>query len=117
VRVGSEAVVVRLEAPRSIAAGDVPWGVATSLAARGVKVTATQDLDAPAGTSLVLVVRDLHRLPEQRQVIEGLLARRPDAILVEMGVPACRPAAARAYIATHGSARVCADAAAELMAQ
>ena len=115
VRVGNEAVVVRLEGPRSIAAGDVPWGVAASLAARGVKVTAAQDLDAPAGTSLVLVVRDLHRLPEQRQVIEGLLARRPDAILVEMGVPACRPPGAHSYIATNGSARVCAEAAAELM--
>ena len=117
VRVGREAVVMQLETTRSIAAGDVPWGVAASLAARGVTVTATQDLDAAAGKSLVLVVKDLHRLPEQRQVIDSLLARRPDAILVEMGVPACRPAAARAYIATHGSARVCAEAAAELMAR
>ena len=109
--------MIQLETTRSVAAGDVPWGVAASLAARGVTVTATQDLDAAAGKSLVLVVKDLHRLPEQRQVIDSLLARRPDAILVEMGVPACRPAAARAYIATHGSARVCAEAAAELMAR
>jgi beta-N-acetylhexosaminidase len=73
------------------------------------------DVDAAAGKSLVLVVRDLHRLPEQQEAIEAWLARRPDAILVEMGFPACRPAGARAYIATHGSARVCAEAAADLM--
>src|SRR2546428_2538206 len=101
VRVGSEAVVVRLEATRSIAAGDVPWGVAASLAARGVKVTATQDLDAPAGTSLVLVVRDLHRLPQRRQGLEGLMAPLPDAIPVEMGVPACPPPRARSHLATN----------------
>src|SRR5438094_824503 len=117
VRVGREAVVIQLETTRSVAAGDVPWGVAASLAARGVTVTATQDLDTAAGKSVVLVVKDLHRLPEQRQVIDSLPARRPDAIRVEMGVPVCRPAAARAYIATHGSARVCAEAAAEVMAR
>src|SRR5207247_2217994 len=42
-------------------------------------------------------------------------ARRADAVVVEMGVPAFRPRGASAYIATHGSARVCAQAAAELM--
>ena len=115
VRVGPEAAVIRFEPNHSIAAGDVPWGVAEALAARGVKVTATRDPEAAAGKSLVLVVRDLHRLPEQRRVIESVLARRPDAVLVEMGVPTCRPQGARAYIATNGSARVCAEAAAELM--
>jgi beta-N-acetylhexosaminidase len=115
VHVGGEAAVVRFESARSIAAGDVPWGVAPSLAARGVRVSPVLDVDAAAGKSLVLVVRDLHRLPEQQEAIEAWLARRPDAILVEMGFPACRPAGARAYIATHGSARVCAEAAADLM--
>ena len=115
VRVGAEAAVIKFESARSIAAGDVPWGLAASLAARGVTVAPVQDVDAAAGKSLVLVVRDLHRLPEQQQAIDAWLARRPDAILVEMGFPACRPAGARAYIATHGSARVCAEAAAEIM--
>jgi beta-N-acetylhexosaminidase len=58
-------------------------------------------------------VRDLHR--RHREAVEQLLQRHPDAILVEMGVPAYRPARARNYVATHGSARVCADAAADLM--
>ena len=115
VSVGDEAVVIRFDANESIAAGDVPWGVAAALAARGVAVTAARNADGAQGKSLVLVVRDLHRLPEQRQVIEALLARRSDAILVEMGLPVCRPSGARNYIATSGSARVCAEAAAELM--
>ncbi len=40
---------------------------------------------------------------------------RPDAVVIEMGLPACRPAGASAYIATNGAARVCAIAAAEVM--
>jgi beta-N-acetylhexosaminidase len=125
VSVGDEAVVLRIGAPLSIAAGEVPWGVAAPLAARGVRVTAIEvdpaasDLevlvDRSSGQSLVMVVRDLHRRPEQTRLIDALLARRPDAVLVEMGVPGCRPAQARAYVTTHGSARVCGEAAAELL--
>lgn len=113
VRVGDRAVVIQFAGPRSIAAGDVPWGVGASLATRGVNVTEGA-VDVP-GHSVVMVVRDLHRHAEHRTAVEAQLERRPDAILVEMGVPAYRPHAARAYIATHGSARVCADAAAEVM--
>ena len=108
VQVGDDVALVQLASPRSIAAGEVPWGVAGELAARGARMS-------PAGGSLVVVVRDLHRHPEHRQQVETLLARRPDAVLVEMGVPQCRPQAARAYIATYGSSRVCAIAAAEVM--
>ncbi len=108
VRVGDEAEVVQFGSSASIAAGNVPWGVAAELAARGVRV-------GPSGESLVIVVRDLHRHPDQLPQVENLLARRPNAVLVEMGVPQCRPQSARAYIATHGSSRVSAVAAAEVM--
>ena len=108
VRVGERAVVVQLESEPSIAAGKIPWGVAAALAARGAH------LDA-AGGSVVIVVRDLHRHPDHRAQVDTLLRQHPDAVLVEMGVPACRPDRARGYIATHGSARVCAMAAAEVM--
>jgi beta-N-acetylhexosaminidase len=47
--------------------------------------------------------------------VEAALAQRPDAILVEMGLPACRPAGATAYVATYGAARVCGLAAAEVL--
>jgi len=120
VRVGDQAVVVRFASAPSIAAGEVPWGMAESLSARGVQVKAREggggdDLSVPPDASLVLVVRDLNRHPEQLTQVEELLARRPDAIVVEMGVPAFRPRGAKAYVATHGSARVCAQAAAEVL--
>ena len=113
VRVSHHAVVIRFGSPSSIAAGEVPWGMARALAARGVEVT---ESDAGArDKSLVVAVRDLHRDAAQRARLDSLLAARPDLVVVEMGVPACRPQLANNYIATHGSARVCADAAAEVM--
>src|SRR3989442_2494221 len=115
VRVGNEAVVVRLEGPRSIAAGDVPWGVAASLAAPGVHVTTAQDLDAPAGGGPLPVGPGLPPPPPPRPGGEGGLAPPACAVLGARGVAACRPPGAHSYIATNGSARVCAEAAAELM--
>jgi beta-N-acetylhexosaminidase len=108
VHVADTAVVLRLGSPPSKAAGEVPWGIAPELTARGVSV-------GENGQSLVVVVRDLHRHPDQRVQVEELLSRRPDIVVVEMGVPACRPQGARAYVATYGSSRVCAIAAAEVM--
>ena len=94
--------------------------MAESLSARGVQVEAREagagdDLPVPTDASLVLVVRDLHRRPEQVTQVDQLLARHPDAVVVEMGLPACRPRGANAYVATYGSARVCAQAAAEVL--
>ena len=124
VKVAREVVVVRLSSTPSQAAGVVPWGPAAPLAERDRSVTtleldAAPDIESVAGTaagkSLVVAVRNLHRHPWQQEVVEALLGRRPDAVLVEMGFPACRPAAASAYVKTHGSARVCGIAAAEAM--
>ena len=113
VQVRDDAVVIRFDSARSIAAGEIPWGMTAAHEARGVRV-AESDTPAP-GKSLVIVVRNLHRRPDQLEAVDALLAERPDAIVVEMGVPACRPRGARAYVATRGSARVCAESAAELM--
>lgn len=114
VQVRDDAAVIRYDSAPSLASGrDIPWGMTEALAARGVRVTET-DHEIP-GQDLVLVVRNLHRWPEQRQAVESLLERRPDAIVVEMGMPVYQPPAAGGYIATYGAARVCAEAAAELM--
>jgi len=121
VGVEADATIFRFPSEPSIAAGPVPWGLAEALSARGVRVTAGEadpgvhDLPVPSRGSLVLVVRDLHRHPAQTEQVARVLARRPDVVLVEMGLPMCRPAEAANYVATHGSARVCAEAAAELM--
>jgi beta-N-acetylhexosaminidase len=67
-----------------------------------------------AGRSLIIVVRDAHRHPIATQVVDMLLAARPDAILVEMGVPAWRPEGT-AYLASFGAARSNSRAAAEVL--
>jgi beta-N-acetylhexosaminidase len=114
-------VVAELRPEPGMAAGVVPWGVAGVLAERDPAVTALR-LDGPAGVEgvlaaaagrpLVLVVRDLHRHGRHAAAVDAVLARRPDAVVVEMGLPARRPAA-RSYVATHGAGRVNALAAAE----
>jgi beta-N-acetylhexosaminidase len=120
-RVGDEVTVLRFASPPSIAAGEVPWGLAAELERRGARVTAVDvdatvhDLAVPPAASMVLAVRDLHRQPGQSEQVDSILARRPDAVVVEMGLPACRPQRAANYLATHGSARVCAEAAAEVL--
>jgi len=125
VRIGSDPVVVTLSTKPSLAAGAVPWGLADPLARLGARVTSLEFTQAPAdlenviheavGHSLVLVVRNLHRHPWQAEMVDSLLARRPDAVVVEMGLPARRPSAARAYIATHGASRVSGVAAVEVL--
>ena len=125
VRVGDDVVVVQLSPHSSMASGFIPWGVAEPLAGRGARVTRFEHRDGPIdlapilhqanGRSLVLTVRNLHRHEWQQHAAAKLLEARPDAVVVEMGLPACRPAGAAAYIATSGAARVCAIAAAEVM--
>jgi len=125
VRVGDDVVVVQLSPHSSMASGVIPWGVAEPLADRGARVTKFEHRDGPielapivrkaAGRSLVLTVRNLHRHEWQQRAAAALLDARPDAVVIEMGLPACRPAGASAYIATSGAARVCAIAAAEVM--
>jgi beta-N-acetylhexosaminidase len=129
VRVGDDATVVQVNWTRSIAAGKVSWGMAQPLGERGVRVTPVEVqegqedglldlgplLARAEGQSLVLVVRDLHRHAWQSNLADALLARRPDAVVVEMGLPQCRPKGAKAYITTSGAARVCGEAAAEVM--
>ncbi|AUG79620.1 sugar hydrolase [Kitasatospora sp. MMS16-BH015] len=117
----------------NIAVGDeTPWGVAGMLAARlpgtrsasfGPAAAATPaDLDAltaqvlagAEGRRLVLVVRDTHRHAWMAAALARLVAARPDALVVEMGVPQAEPVGAL-HIATHGAARVCGLAAVEVL--
>jgi beta-N-acetylhexosaminidase len=105
-----------------------PWGVAGPLAALlpGTTVTrfaagqatgaAIEDLLAGAagGRPLVLVVRDVHRHPWQGEALRHLLSARPDAVVVEMGLPE-RSDLGAVHIATYGSAMVCGRAAAEVI--
>ncbi|MGK4582928.1 glycoside hydrolase family 3 protein [Kitasatospora sp. HPMI-4] len=112
----------------NIAVGDeTPWGVAGMLAARfpGTRTArfgpdvepgemAARVLSEAAGRRLVLVVRDAHRHSWMSAALERLVAARPDALVVEMGVPQAVPVGAL-HISTHGAARVCGLAAVEVL--
>jgi len=110
----------------NIAVGDeTPWGVAAELAAllpgtttdthdgaTDIPVLLANVLGAAADRRIVAVVRDVHRHPWMADALDGLLAARPDTIVVEMGLDRAEPRGAL-HIATHGAARVCGRAAAE----
>jgi len=119
--------VVELAAHTNMAVDPrTPWGLAAPLAAllpgtTSVRIGADSAdglpgaLEGGRGRPVVLVVRDAHRLPWVSAALGRLLDTRPDAIVVEMGVPGPeRPGAV--HLATHGASRACALAAADLLA-
>jgi beta-N-acetylhexosaminidase len=119
-------VVIEVEPLVNMAAGDARWGLGNWAPADSLRrVTAAPDpgiaaasaLKAAAGRSLILVVRDAHRSPATRALVTSVLAERPDAVLVEMGLPYWQPppGACQAYLATYGATRANAEAAAGLL--
>ncbi|MEU0999542.1 glycoside hydrolase family 3 protein [Streptomyces tibetensis] len=126
--------VAALTPVANIAVGDeTPWGVAAELvhllpgtvtgsfsAGDGPEAEAGESagraaLEAAGPRRIVAVVRDEHRHPWMASALDTLLAARPDTVVVEMGVPQAAPRGAL-HIATHGAARVCGRAAAEVIA-
>ncbi|WP_326672366.1 glycoside hydrolase family 3 protein [Streptomyces sp. NBC_01257] len=110
----------------NIAVGEeTPWGVAAELTRLlpGTETgTYSGETEAPGAGVLraagerriVAVVRDAHRHPWMTEALDAVLAERPDTIVVEMGVPQAAPRG-DFHIATHGAARVCGLAAAEVI--
>ncbi|MGW6751276.1 glycoside hydrolase family 3 protein [Streptomyces sp. NPDC055006] len=108
----------------NIAVGDeTPWGVAAELERLlpGTETGSFSGADAGAAAlaaagdrRIVAVVRDAHRHAWMAQALDTLLAARPDTVVVEMGVPQAPPRGAL-HVATHGAARVCGLAAAEVI--
>ncbi|MET9294727.1 glycoside hydrolase family 3 protein [Streptomyces sp. NPDC003077] len=92
-------------------AGDV----AGASAAAGDAGLVGEVLRAAGDRRIVAVVRDAHRHPWMAEALDALTTARPDTIVVEMGLPQAPPTGAL-HIATHGAARVCGRAAAEVIA-
>jgi beta-N-acetylhexosaminidase len=119
-------LVVQLVPPSNLAVGAVPWGLRPWLADGSYREisTGTPAAELPGlvarllaeaeGRSLVVVVRDAHRHPLAAEAVSLLVAARPDAVVLEMGLPAWRPAAGR-YVASYGAAYSSAQAAAEML--
>ncbi|MDG4788345.1 glycoside hydrolase family 3 N-terminal domain-containing protein [Micromonospora sp. WMMD1102] len=122
--------VLEFEPPRNIAIGaETPWGVGGPLSALLPGTTtvrlAAADLAADhappagalagaAGRPLVLVVRDLHRHAWMTAAVRRILAERPDAAVVELGVPEL--VAGRVHLASYGATRAAGRAVAEVLA-
>jgi beta-glucosidase-like glycosyl hydrolase len=110
--------IVEIQAPSNIAVGPVPWGfgpwVTDAVPVDAGDADARGLLERADGRSLVIVVRDAHRYAGHRALVSTLLAARPDAVLVEMGLPVWRPEGV-AYVATYGATRANARAAAEVI--
>jgi beta-N-acetylhexosaminidase len=116
-------LIVEVEPEENIAAGRFTWGFGRWSAVRridpkdasgagGDGAALGEILYAAAGRPLVLAVRDATAvLP----LVTGLLAARPDTIIVEMGVPTWTPPEGTAYLVTYGASRACALAAAEAL--
>ena len=113
-------LVLDLVPEANIAAGDAQHGLADLLPdARCVQLRAAPDdldsvLSAHADRRLVVVLRDAARHEWQRATTTAVLARRPDAIVVETGLPGGRPAGV-AWIDSHGAGRANLAAVAEAL--
>jgi beta-N-acetylhexosaminidase len=118
-------LVVELEPPPMVAAGPAAHTLGSEIGARRPATDVvslhegTRDLSALArsaeGRPLVLVLRDAARHPWQRDTASGLIQLRPDAVVVETGLPGWTPRGATAYIETFGAGRVSLSAAADLL--
>ncbi|MER7181726.1 glycoside hydrolase family 3 protein [Streptomyces hyaluromycini] len=124
--------VVELAPTTNLAIGkETPWGVAAPLGERlpgttsvrvgreellpGAGTLETRALAPASGRPLVVVVRDAARHAWMAQALAELVAARPDAIVVEMGLPGTVvPSAAQIF--THGATAASGVAAAEVLA-
>jgi beta-N-acetylhexosaminidase len=78
-------------------------------------VDVTPLIDQAGDQPIVLAVRDAHRQPVQRALLEQVRAARPDAVIVGCGTADDAPLAPGHYLGTLGRARVNLQAAAELL--
>jgi beta-N-acetylhexosaminidase len=122
----SDPVVVEVEPILNMAAGHAHWGLNGWVPPENLhRVASTPDpaaasaaaLKAAAGRSLILLVRDAHRSPATQSLVTSVLAERPDAVLVEMGLPYWQPpaGACQSYLATFGASGANTRAAAEIL--
>jgi beta-N-acetylhexosaminidase len=86
----------------------------------GIRLTEPPaDLDAivacGAGRPLLLTVNDAHRRPWQRDLLAGVLSRRPDALVIGTGTTHDRSLANGNYLGTWGAGRANLEAAADIL--
>ena len=108
--------VVELAPPANIAAGEAHHGLAEILDAPCIVLTGPGAPELPADRTPVVVLRGAGRHPWQVEIAERVAAQRPDAVLIETGLPGRRPSGGAAYLVTHGAGRANLAAAAAALA-
>jgi beta-N-acetylhexosaminidase len=101
-----EPLLVELRPEATIAAGEAMHGLGGIEVREGERLPPLDDLGR-----VVVVVRDAHRHAWQRELVP------PGTIVVETGLPECRPPGARGWIATYGAGRANLEAAADVLAR
>jgi beta-N-acetylhexosaminidase len=118
------AIVLRFQTGTNLAVGSVPWGEVDSgvvldpqrVVDVGPDEAADFALPKTDGTPTVALVRELHRHPWVRYLVNDLAARRPDLVLVEMGWPGPDELPGSASVHTYGASRANAKALDALLA-
>ena len=118
-------LVVELEPEPMVAAGPSRFGLGQAISDRwpesavltlhGSANDAGAVLRSAKARPLVLVMRDAVRHPWQQSMATDLLALRPDAVVVETGLPGWLPPGTSASVATHGAGRANLEAATDLL--
>jgi beta-N-acetylhexosaminidase len=120
VAVSSPPLVVELHPEPSIAAGPSGQGLGAALSRRipGTDVIelneGSEPFDPPEDRPLVLVLRDGAR-HEWQQTVATAVGLRPQAVIVETGLPGWLPSGMSAWIETQGAGRVNLESAAETL--
>lgn len=125
-------VVELVPATNLAIAQETPWGVAAPLRERlpgttfvrlhsrelepGSDVLSRFGLAPAVGRPLVVVVRDAPRHAWMAGALADLTAARPDAVVVEMGLPGAGGASGAVQVFTHGATAASGVAAAEVLA-
>ena len=118
-------LVVELEPEPLVAAGPAAQGLGSAISERRPESHVVLWRDRPEDPGavirsakarpLVVVLRDAARHSWQQDVASELLGLRPDAVVVETGLPGWLPDGATASVETYGAGRVNLEAAAELL--
>lgn len=114
VRVDRGVDVLTVAARPGYAAGPTGWRLAPRLRSLGVDVRAVTE--PSPGRRLVIEVRDAWKDDRLRAMLDDALARRPDAVVVDVGWPTDLGSSAAGQVRTYGTGALSATLAACLLA-
>jgi beta-N-acetylhexosaminidase len=113
--IGLSPFVIELAPPANIAAGEARHNLADILGAPRLVLTGPAEVEIPPDATPIVVLRDAARHTWQRELAAQIAGARPDAVLIETGLPGPPVAPAAAYLTTYGAGRINLETAASLL--